>query len=165
MVHTNHATTKYLMNKPNGNARRIGWLLLSQQFDLTIVDKPRKENMVAYFLSRLNLPTRKEEMAVYQILDGHIFSTSVLCPWSPDIENYLVAGRFPPNLSSREKRIIVKKSTTFTWIGGNLFTLGLGNILRRCVVEEEVFKILSECHDGPCGVHFATKRTTFKFIQ
>eukprot|EP00253_Pinus_taeda_P026537 PITA_26537 len=36
-------------------------------------------------------------------------------------------------------------------------------ILSRCVREEEVFDILLACHDGPCGGHFATKRTTVKF--
>ena len=49
-VHTDHATIKYLMNKPDVNARIIIWLLLLQQFDLTIVDKPSKENVVVDFL-------------------------------------------------------------------------------------------------------------------
>jgi len=68
-------------------------------------------------------------------------------------------------LSSKEKRKIVKKSTPFTWIGGNLFKLGLDQILRRCVREEEVFDILLTCHDGPYGGHFAAKRTSFKVLQ
>jgi hypothetical protein len=39
------------MNKPDVNARIIRWLLLLQQFDLTIVDKPGKENVVVADLS------------------------------------------------------------------------------------------------------------------
>ena len=46
-VRTDHATIKYLMNKPDVNARTIRWLLLLQQFDLTIIDKSGKENVVA----------------------------------------------------------------------------------------------------------------------
>ena len=42
-VHTDHVAIKYLMNKPDENARIRIWLLLLQQFDLTIVDKPGKE--------------------------------------------------------------------------------------------------------------------------
>ena len=38
LVHTNHATIKYLMNKINFNARIIGWLSLLQQFDLVDID-------------------------------------------------------------------------------------------------------------------------------
>ena len=48
-VHTDHATIKYLMNKPDVNARIIRWLILLQQFDLNIIFKPRKENVVADF--------------------------------------------------------------------------------------------------------------------
>ena len=50
-VHTDHATIKYLMNKLDVNARIIGWLLLLQQFDLTIIYKPSKENVVADFFN------------------------------------------------------------------------------------------------------------------
>lgn len=39
-VHNDHVAIKYLMNKPNVNAQIIRWLLLLQQFDLTIIDNP-----------------------------------------------------------------------------------------------------------------------------
>eukprot|EP00253_Pinus_taeda_P035414 PITA_35414 len=136
-IHTDHAAIRYLMNKPDVNARTIRWLLLLHQFDLTIFDKPGKENFVADFLSRLDLPAA----------------------------NYLVSTQFSPHLSSKEKSRIVKKSAPFTWIGGNLFKLGPDQILRRCVREEEVFDILLTCHDGPSGGHFATKITAFKILQ
>ena len=68
-------------------------------------------------------------------------------------------------MSSKEKSKIVRKSAPFTCIGGNLFKLGPYQILRSCVREEEVFDILLTCHDGPCGGHFATKRTKFKVLQ
>jgi hypothetical protein len=93
------------------------------------------------------------------------FAISVLSPWFADIANYLVSAQFPPHLSSKEKSKIVRKSAPFTWIGGNLFKLGPDQILRRCVREEEVFDILLTCHDGPCGGHFAAKRTAFKILQ
>eukprot|EP00253_Pinus_taeda_P033749 PITA_33749 len=136
-VHTDHATIRYLMNKPDVNARIITWLLLLQKFDLAIVDKPGKEDVVVDFLSRLDL----------------------------SVANYLVSAQFPPHLSSKEKSRIVRKSAPFTWIGGNLFKLGLDQILRHFVREEEVFDILLTCHDGPCGGHFAAKRTAFKILQ
>ena len=55
-VHTDHAAIRYLMNKPDVNAHIIRWLLLLQQFDLTIIDRPGKENVVTDFLSRVNFP-------------------------------------------------------------------------------------------------------------
>jgi len=48
-VHTDHVAIKYLMNKPYVNAQIIRWFLLLQHFDLTIVDKPCKGNVVADF--------------------------------------------------------------------------------------------------------------------
>ena len=40
------------MNKPITNARITRWMLLSQEFDITIIDKLGKENVIADFLSR-----------------------------------------------------------------------------------------------------------------
>ena len=87
-----------------------------------------------------------------QLPDEHLFAISVLSPWFADIDNYLVVGRFSPNLSSREKSIIVRKSAPFTWIRGNLFKLGLDNILRICVREEEVLTSSQHAMMGPMGV-------------
>ena len=112
------------MNKLDVNARIIRWLLLLLQFDLTIVDKPGKENVVANFLSRIDLPAGEEGMLDDQRPDEHLFTISVLSPCFVDIENYLVSAQFPPHLSSKEKRKIVRKSAPFTWIGGNLFKIG-----------------------------------------
>ena len=134
-VHTDHVAIKYLMNKPDVNARIIRWFLLLQQFDLTIVDKSGKENFVAEFLSKMNLPTGEEGMVDDQLPNENLCVISVLSPWFADIANYLVSAQFPPNLPSKEKRKIVRKSAPFTWIGGNVFKLGPDQILRRCVRE------------------------------
>eukprot|EP00253_Pinus_taeda_P029515 PITA_29515 len=138
---------------------------LGQQFDLTIVDKLGKENVVADFLSRLDLFAGEEGMVDNQMPNEKLFAISVLSPWFADISNYLVSSQFPPHLSSKGKSKIITKSAPFTWIGGNLFKLGPNQILRCCVREEEVFDILLTCHDGPYGGHFTTKRTAFKILQ
>ena len=64
-MHTDHVAIKYLMNNPDVNAIIIRWLLLLHQFDLTIIDKSGRENVVAYFLSRLSLPEGEEGMVDY----------------------------------------------------------------------------------------------------
>lgn len=40
------------MNKPINHGCIMKWLLLIQEFDITIVDEPGKDNVVADFLSR-----------------------------------------------------------------------------------------------------------------
>eukprot|EP00253_Pinus_taeda_P030328 PITA_30328 len=134
------------------------------QCDLTIVDKPSKENVVADFLSRLDFPAGEEGTVDDQMLDEHLFAISVLSPWFADIANYLVPAQFPLHLSSKEKSRIMRKSAPFTWIGGNLFKLSPDQILRCCIREEEVFEILLTYHNGPFGGHFAVKRTAFKIL-
>jgi len=79
------------MNKPDVNAHIIRWFLLLHQFDLTIIDKPGKENVVAEFLSRVNLPAGEEVMVDDQMPDEYLFAISVLSPWFNDIANYLVS--------------------------------------------------------------------------
>jgi hypothetical protein len=78
-VHTDHVSIRYLMNKPDINSRMIIWFLLLQQFDLTILDKPGKQNVVADFLSILAIPT-EEGMVDDQFPDEHLFSISIQTP-------------------------------------------------------------------------------------
>lgn len=51
-VYIDHAGIRYLMNKPSISERLARWILLMQEFDITI-DKMRNANAVADFLSRL----------------------------------------------------------------------------------------------------------------
>lgn len=102
-LHTNHAAIKYLMNRLDVNARIIRWFLLLQQFDLIIIDKPSKENVVSDFLFRLALPASEEAMVDDQLPYENLFSISVLSPLFANIVNYLVVVEFPPNSPSREE--------------------------------------------------------------
>lgn len=164
-VKTKHPTINYLMNKPYVNTIIIICLFLLEHFDLKIVDKLGKENVVADLLSRLILPIDEKGIMDNQLPDENLFTISTLSPCFFIMDGYLVVETFPVNLSFKEKRNIIKKNSPFTLIGGNLFKLGPHQILRRCVREEEVFDIVSTCHDGPCGGHFSSKRTTFKYLQ
>ena len=76
------------MNKPVTNPRVTRWLLLLQEFDITIIERPRKENVVADFLSRLT--NNDDSLPVeYSFTDEHLFAVSAHSPWYTDVANYL----------------------------------------------------------------------------
>ena len=53
VVFSDHATLKYLLSKKDAKPRLIRWILLLQEFNVTIRDKKGVENVVADHLSRL----------------------------------------------------------------------------------------------------------------
>ena len=42
LIHTNHSSIRYLMKKPITDGRITMWLLLLQEFNITILDRPGK---------------------------------------------------------------------------------------------------------------------------
>lgn len=163
-VHTDHTAIRYLMNKPSITSRLACWLLLMQEFDIIVVDKPRKSNVVAEYLSRLQL---QEDSTVIDdaFLDENLFLIQAHTPRYANIANYLAAAKMPIHFSPKERRLLVEKSFNFSWIVDCLFYTRPNQVMRRCVREGETYDILHACHDEQCGGHFATKRTTLKILN
>src|SRR5699024_5616065 len=116
MLYIDHFAIKYLANKPVTNAIITRWLILLQEFDITITDRPGKKNPVANFLSQI--PKSIETAAVEdQFPDEHLFAIAVRTLWYADVANYLAVGKLPKHLTPHERKHIVQKSTRFSWIG------------------------------------------------
>ena len=74
------------MNKPVTNVRVTRHLLLLQEFDITIIDRPGKENVVADFLScftNIDDNLAVEDSFPYE----HLFAVSAHSPWYADVTN------------------------------------------------------------------------------
>ena len=129
------------MNKPITNARVTRWLLLLQEFDITIIDRPGKENIVADFQSRIT--NNDDSFPVEDSFPNeHLFVVSAHSPWYTDVANYLVAGKLPSHLSKREKRKIIQHSARYCWTYGDIFYTGPNLEIKRCLREDEIFQYL-----------------------
>ena len=108
-----------------------------QELNITILDRPGKENLVVYFLSRI-----KNEDDDIPVDDSfpyeHLFSLSVNTPWFADMENYLATRKLPSHLSPHEKSIIITQSANYSWVGNDLFHTCPDLIICRCVREDEI---------------------------
>jgi VanZ family protein len=140
-MYTNHSSIRYLANKPITNGWVTRWLLLLKEFDITIKDQPRRENVVADFLSCI--PKTNDSLAVEdRFPDEHLFVITTKPPWYADVENYLAMGILPAHLSSRERKLIVQRSARFSWINGYLFHTGVDLQIHICIRDDKMYDIL-----------------------
>ena len=105
IVHTNHSTIKYIMNKMVAKLRLIRWVILFQEFDLEIKDKKGTENLVTDHLSRLEGP--KDEVQVNDDFPNEqllVIEDTKPVPWFADYVNYLVDKVIPPGFIYQQKR-------------------------------------------------------------
>ena len=156
IIHTNHATIKYLMAKKEAKQRLIRWVLLLKEFDLEIKDKKVCDNVIADHLSRIEQTTMKEEeMEVAEnFLDEQLFQLSFQLPWYADIVNFLACGVMPPKFSYQQRKKLRTDNKFYIWDDPLLFKRGADMTIRRCVAESEHGRILQECHASPYGGHF-----------
>jgi hypothetical protein len=138
-------------------------LLLLQEFNIDIIDRPGKDNLVVDFLSRMihlgdNTPV--DDKFPYE----NLFSISTFTPWYADVANYLVTWNMPKKMSPREKHKVIQLSENYMWHDDRLYKTGPDLVIRRCVREDEILDILQTCHDGPYGGHFADKRIAYKVL-
>ena len=90
--HINPLAIKYLVNISSISDRLARLLLLMQEFDITIMDKPVKSNAINEFLFHLHVP--EDPTAIDDsFLDKHLLLVSTQNPWYANIANYLTMGR------------------------------------------------------------------------
>ena len=95
-IFTDHAAFKYLLFKQDTKPRLTRWILLCQEFNLTITDKKGVENVVANHLSRLVPEAISHGLPIDDSFPDKQLFTLVHCPWYVDIVNYLMTGQIPP---------------------------------------------------------------------
>ncbi|KAH0723372.1 hypothetical protein KY285_005833 [Solanum tuberosum] len=138
IVFTDHAAIRYLFNKKDAKLRLIRWILLLQVFDLEIKDRKGTENQIADHLSRLEdfSHVNKGEQIREEFPDEQLMTLDISqVSWYADIVNLIVNGEYPP---------------------------GVDRVVRKCIPEYEVHKVLESCHASPYRGHHEGECTAHK---
>jgi hypothetical protein len=87
-IHIDHSVIRYLLNKPITNGIINRWTLFIWEFNMTILDRHGRENVVSYFVSRIH---NKVELVLVNdnFPNENSVSISIKYPWFLDIANYL----------------------------------------------------------------------------
>ncbi|CAN6720526.1 unnamed protein product [Malus baccata var. baccata] len=168
IVYSDHSALKYLLSKKEAKPRLIRWVLLLQEFDLEIIDKKGRENVVADHLSRLvNASSDEADSLPLQesFPDEQLLAVTHQVPWYADIANYLASGEIPSKFSYQQRNKFLSTVKHYFWDESYLFKHCQDQIIRRCVSLEEQESILKFVHHYACGSHFGPRMTAAKILQ
>ena len=74
-------------------------------------------------------------------------------PWYADIIYVLLYLNAPPSLSKTKARFLKQKALNYCILDGVLYWKNAVGILLKCLLEDDVGKIMHELHEGECGGH------------
>ncbi|GJR20404.1 reverse transcriptase domain-containing protein [Tanacetum coccineum] len=157
IVYTDHSALKYLMNKQDAKPRLLRWVLLLQEFDITIRDKKGSENLAADHLSRLENPHKdvleNKDINEHFPLETLGVISSGSTPWFADYANFHAGNFIIKGMTTQQKKKFFKDVKHYFWDDPYLFRICADQIIRRCVHGQEANDILKACHEGPTGGH------------
>ncbi|GKC33783.1 reverse transcriptase domain-containing protein [Tanacetum coccineum] len=132
---------KYLMNKQDAKPRFatggfISFLLL-QEFDITIRDKKRSENLLTDHLSRLENPHKdvleNKDINEHFPLETLGVISNGSTPWFADYANYHAGNFIIKGMTTQQKKKFFKDVKHYFWDDPYLFHTYADQIIRRCV--------------------------------
>nr|GEW29991.1 reverse transcriptase domain-containing protein [Tanacetum cinerariifolium] len=143
IVYTDHSALKYLFKKQDTKPRLLRWVLLLQEFNITVHDKKGAENLAADHLSRLENPLQS------------VLNKKEINETFP-LETLNVGCR--PN----KRTTFFKDVKHYFWDDPFLFKICADKVIWRRVHGQEAVDILKACHNGPTGGHHGPNYTTKK---
>ncbi|GJR13660.1 reverse transcriptase domain-containing protein [Tanacetum coccineum] len=168
-VYTDHSALKYLMNKQDAKPRLLRWVLLLQEFDITIRDKKGSENLAADHLSRLENPHKdvleNKDINEHFPLETLGVISSESTPWFADYANYHAGNFIIKGMSTQQKRKFFKDVKHYFWDDPCLFCPCADQIIRRCIHGQEALEILKACREGPTGDYHSANLTARKVFD
>jgi hypothetical protein len=94
--------------------------------------------------------------------DDTLLKVSTTDPWYANMTNYIVAGYIPPGA---DKKKIIQDSRLHLCDDPYLYRVCADDLLRRCILAFETWKILELFHSSPYGRHYGAFHTNAKVWQ
>ena len=165
VVFSDHATLTYLLSKKDSKARLVQWILLLQEFNITIKDKKGTENVVADHLSRLIIDSTIDITQINDYFPDEYLLSVAIMPWFVNIVNFLATGDLSAHWSTQDRRKFLNEVKNFYQDDPYLFKYCPDQIFRRCILDNKVSSVIKFCHFEACGGHFSSRKTTAKILQ
>nr|GEW71055.1 reverse transcriptase domain-containing protein [Tanacetum cinerariifolium] len=160
IVYTDHSALKYLFSKQDAKPRLLRWVLLLQEFDITVCDKKGAENLAADHLSRLENPhqsviDKKEINETFPLDTPNMvsFRGDSSTSWFADFTNYHTGNLVVKGMSTQQKNKFFKDVKHYFWDDPFLFKICADQVIQRCVHSQEAVDILKACHNRPTRRH------------
>nr|GFB49375.1 reverse transcriptase domain-containing protein [Tanacetum cinerariifolium] len=128
IVYTDHSALKCLFNKEDAKPRLLRWVLLLQEFNITVRDKKGVKNLAADHLSRLETPHQSvldkmeiNETIPLEILNVVSFRGDSSTSWFAHFANYQAGNIVVKRMSSQQKNKFFKDVNHYFWDNPFLF--------------------------------------------
>nr|GEZ03956.1 reverse transcriptase domain-containing protein [Tanacetum cinerariifolium] len=135
IVYTDHSALKYLRSKQDAKPRLLQWVLLLQEFNITIRDKKGSKNLAIDHLSGLENPLKDvlenkdiNEKFPLETL-GSLSSGSTLC--FADIANFHAGNFIKKGLTSQQNKKFFKDVKHYFWDDPYLFRICTDQVIHR----------------------------------
>nr|XP_025665327.1 uncharacterized protein LOC112764025 [Arachis hypogaea] len=143
--------------------------LLNKFFKIEIVHIPREQNHRADVLSKLATTQAHTATLLQSTLDkpsidsANILNTSTKDSWQQPYIQYLRSGSVPEEIEDKGK--FRRQASFFTLINNTLYRRGYSRPLLKCLDRSEADLLLTEAHEGICGIHCGARSLAQKALR
>ncbi|KAL2624108.1 hypothetical protein R1flu_008353 [Riccia fluitans] len=169
IFHVDHYSLKYLVKKGDLSGRIARWMLLLQEFNITVEWRCGSQHANADYLLRLQQEHGGEHTNVgdWEFLDENLYNANLEDyerSWYEDVWRFLINQEYPRLFNREEKLIFLKKVGPFEIRGHTLYHLGMDEVHRSCLEQDEVPKVLRALQREMEGGHFGIQTTAKKIL-